>query len=43
LVAVRETFEAFAALNRESLIKAYNAAHNNLLTESTKLSMETAI
>ena len=43
LVAVRETFEAFAALNRESLIKAYNAAQNNLLTESTKLSMETAI
>ena len=39
-IAVRETFEAFATLNRESLIKAYNAAQNQLATPSVKLPLE---
>jgi len=40
--AVRETFEAFATLNRESLIKAYNAAQNHSATHRNPALLETA-
>ena len=40
--AVRETIEAFAALNRESLIKAYTAAQNKTNYSTAQPLQETA-
>jgi len=40
--AVRETIEAFAALNRESLIKAYTAAQNKTTHSTAQPLQETA-
>ena len=40
--AVRETFAAFASLNRESLIKAYTAAQNHPATHRDPAILETA-
>ena len=39
-IAVRETFEAFAKLNRDSLIKAYSAAQRHLAPLSANQPME---
>ena len=39
-IAVRETFEAFAKLNRDSLIKAYSASQQHLAPLSANQPME---